>query len=129
MTSADAETLKKLLAENRRLRQQLRLVTSQKVSGMHGGSYSRSPTRLSSAKTSLPQRAKENLAQIASSFDKIMAVRMKQMSEITSVGASRFQRILQLTNLKMQHAVYEGCGDPQVRNNGFFAPHIAYSCV
>lgn len=76
--------------------------------------YSRSPSRLPSARPLLPLRAKENLAQIASSFDKIMALRMKQMSEITNASAARFQRMLQLTNLRMQHAVFEGCGDPQV---------------
>ncbi|CDI98157.1 kinesin protein kif21b [Echinococcus multilocularis] len=113
MTSADAETLKKLLAENRRLRQQLKLFTSQSRLGMRSKPYSRSPSRLTAAKPILPLRAKENLAQIASSFDKIIALRMKQMSEITSVGAARFQRILQLANLKMQHAVFEGCGDLQ----------------
>ena len=64
-------------------------------------------------------KARENLAQIASSFDKVMALRMKQMSEITNVGAARFQRILQLTNLQLQHAVFEGCGDPQVYNDCF----------
>ncbi|KAL5108371.1 Kinesin-like protein KIF21B [Taenia crassiceps] len=113
MTSADAETLKKLLAENRRLRQQLKLVTSQSVSGIRAVPHSRSPSRLPSARPLLPLRAKENLTQIASSFDKIMALRMKQMSEITSASAARFQRMLQLTNLRMQHAVFEGCGDPQ----------------
>ncbi|VDK33810.1 unnamed protein product [Taenia asiatica] len=113
MTSADAETLKKLLAENRRLRQQLKLVTSQSGSGMRAVPYSRSPSRLPSARPLLPLRAKENLAQIANSFDKVMALRMKQMSEITNASAARFQRMLQLTNLRMQHAVFEGCGDPQ----------------
>ncbi len=39
---------------------------------------------------------------------------MKQMTEITNVGAIRFQTILELTNVKLQHAVLDGCGDPRV---------------
>ncbi|VDD83638.1 unnamed protein product [Mesocestoides corti] len=113
MTSADAETLKKLLAENRRLRQQLKAITSQ--SGTQS-LYSRSPShRMMSGKPSIPLRAKESLSQIAISFDKIMASRMKQMSEITNAGAARFLRIVELTNLKLQHAVLDGCGDSQAQ--------------
>ncbi|KAM7536020.1 hypothetical protein Aperf_G00000093015 [Anoplocephala perfoliata] len=115
MTSADAETLKKLLVENRRLRQQLRMFTSQgSSSGVRGAPYQLPPNRVVAATKSVPSlRVKENLAQITTSFDKVMATRMKQMSEITSVGAARFQKRLKLTNLKVQHAVLEGCGDPR----------------
>lgn len=82
---------------------------------MRGAPYQLPPNRLAApTKPALTLRVKENLVQIATSFDKVMATRMKQMSEITSVGAARFQKRLKLTNLKVQHAILEGCGDPRV---------------
>ncbi|VUZ48874.1 unnamed protein product [Hymenolepis diminuta] len=111
MTSTDAETLKKLLIENRRLRQQLKMVTAQaSSSSMRSAPYQLPPGR-AATKPPLNLRVKENLAQIASAFDKVMITRVKQMSEITSVGAARFYKKMKLNNLKVQHVVLEGCGD------------------
>ncbi|VDO07532.1 unnamed protein product [Rodentolepis nana] len=113
MTSTDAETLKKLLIENRRLRQQLKMVTAQaSSSSMRSMPYQLPPGRVTS-KPPLNLRVKENLVQIANAFDKVMVTRVKQMSEITSVGAARFHKKMKLNNVKVQHAVLDGCGDPK----------------
>lgn len=80
---------------------------------MRSAPYQLPPGRVAT-KPPLNLRVKENLAQIATAFDKVMITRVKQMSEITSVGAARFHKKMKLNNLKVQHVVLEGCGDSKV---------------
>uniref|UniRef100_A0A0X3Q2R9 Kinesin-like protein n=1 Tax=Schistocephalus solidus TaxID=70667 RepID=A0A0X3Q2R9_SCHSO len=112
LSSADAAVLKKLMAENRRLRQQLKTrgVPCQALRPA-SSSYAPSPRRGVTARPPLAPKFKESLIQLVRAFDKALNIRVKQMSAITGVAVTRYRKKLELSNLRLQYEVLRGCGD------------------
>ncbi|KAL7061000.1 hypothetical protein AAHC03_09542 [Spirometra sp. Aus1] len=112
LSSADAAILKKLMAENRRLRQQLKTRGAQcQTLRPVSSSYAPSPRRGVTARPPLAPKIKESLIQLVRAFDKALNIRVKQMSAITGVAVTRYRKKLELSNLRLQYEVLRGCGD------------------